>query len=304
MSMPPFLVTGENRRFAEFCDACRQYRYIGLCYGSPGVGKTVSARHYCRWDQIEALYPYGNASEEVLKEVHGSDAIFYTPSVTNSPRQIEYEIHQLCSRLQMLEDEPSRRDAQANLEREHKQAEQERAHLLYHWTLDARAEQPGQVSVLSKVPRPRRTLTGPVRLIIVDEADRLKIGSLEQLRDLFDRSGIGLILIGMPGIEKRLARYPQLYSRVGFVHSFRALTAEEVRRLLVDDWEQLGIHRPGNGMTDEEAIAAIVRITGGNFRLLHRLLAQVGRVLEINGLDVITRKVVEAARASLVIGES
>ena len=303
-SAPPFLVTGENRRFTEFCDACRQYSYIGLCYGPPGVGKTFSARHYARWDQIEALSPYGNASEEALQAVQGCDTVFYTPGVANSPRQVEYELSQLCLRLHMLDEEPNRRETMAHLERTSRQEEQERLHHLYHWSLETKAEQPNQFSVLRKVPQPRRTLPAPARLIVVDEADRLKMGSLEQMRDLFDRTGISLVLIGMPGIEKRLARYPQLYSRVGFVHSFRALNTEEVRRLLTTDWPQLGFTRPANGVAEEEAIAAIVRSTGGNFRLLHRLLAQVGRVLEINGLDVVTRKVVEAARASLVIGES
>lgn len=106
----------------------------------------------------------------------------------------------------------------------------------------------------------------------------------------------------MPGIEKRLARYPQLYSRVGFVHAFRTLRTEEMRRLLAEHWPEMGREMPAAGISDRDAVAAIIRITGGNFQLLHRLLSQIERVLVLNHLDVVTADVVEAARESLVIG--
>jgi hypothetical protein len=88
-----FVVTNEHRRFAEFCDACRRYRYIGLCYGAPGVGKTLSAQHYANWFHLQTYAPYTMASEAEFAPVAGSTTVFYTPEVVNSPRRIEQAIH-------------------------------------------------------------------------------------------------------------------------------------------------------------------------------------------------------------------
>ena len=96
-------------------------------------------------------------------------------------------------------------------------------------------------------------------------------------------------------------RAPQLYSRVGFVHEFHPLTAHAVRELFEHQWLPAGVTLP-NGLNDEEVMATVIRITGGNFRLLHRLLTQIARLVEINALSQITREVVETARESLVIG--
>ena len=42
-----------------------------------------------------------------------------------------------------------------------------------------------------------KAIRDPTSLILVDEAERLKMVSLEAMRDIFDRGGIGLILIGL-----------------------------------------------------------------------------------------------------------
>jgi DNA polymerase III delta prime subunit len=75
----PLVETLEHRRFAEFCDACRRYRYIGLCYGPPGVGKTLSARTYSRWDKVKQSDRWSSGLVETS---------IYTPDVVNAPGNI------------------------------------------------------------------------------------------------------------------------------------------------------------------------------------------------------------------------
>jgi Cdc6-like AAA superfamily ATPase len=63
--------------------------YIGLCYGPPGVGKTLSARHYADWDRVASADPYAGRAAFRSDEVPGNGCVLYTATVVNSPRQIE-----------------------------------------------------------------------------------------------------------------------------------------------------------------------------------------------------------------------
>jgi len=209
MDAPPeeFIVTKEYRRFGEFADAVRRDRYIGLCYGTPGVGKTLSTRHYARWDLIESARPGYFWRGEPPAAALPCRTVVYTAPVVGAPRVIERDVREGRQRLSLLVED---------------------AVLALH------SEAGGEAG---------KRVTDYTELLIVDEADRLKLAGLEQVRDIYDRDGIGLILVGMPGLEKRMARYPQLYSRVGFVHHYRPLGSEELRFVLEHKWEQLG--RPG-----------------------------------------------------------
>ena len=65
-----------------------------------------------------------------------------------------------------------------------------------------------------------------------------------------------------------------------------------------------GIKLPSMASVGQETIATKIRVPGGNFRLLARLLTQIERILKINDFNCVTRFVVETARETLVIGST
>ena len=261
-----FVATKEHRRFAEFAATVRRHRYVGLCYGPAGVGKTLSARRLARRDKAEPLLADWRHRDGTEHAVHHAlargRAVFYTPTVGGPLREVRDDLGDLLRRVEGCID------------------------LALH---------PGRVMPeVSRTPR--------VELLVIDEAERLSFQSLEYVRDVFDSTGLGVILIGTPGLERRLERYPQLYSRIGFAHHYRTLSGDELAFVLTRHWRRLGLALDEADFTDHQTVAAIARITSGNFRLLHRLFVQIERIMRINDLTVVTEDVVDAARSTLIIG--
>jgi DNA transposition AAA+ family ATPase len=86
--LPVFVETIEYKRFVEFCEACRRDRYIGLWYGPPGVGKTLSAIHHSRVQKIVPLDCW-NAEASDAKPI---DTVLFTPEVVNTPSRVENDV--------------------------------------------------------------------------------------------------------------------------------------------------------------------------------------------------------------------
>lgn len=189
--------TLEHRRFSEFCDACRRYQYIGLCYGSPGVGKTLSARSYSHWEKVNEANPLeaGPTGAAIL------DTVFYTPSVVNAPKVIEADLKRSRGTLRSLAKRP------LQLEKEERLASIRRRDEDYDRQFWKNAVgrpglpelQPRYEDVAREYTARELQIRDPTTLVIVDEADRLRMASLEQIRATFDAGEIGMVLIGMPG---------------------------------------------------------------------------------------------------------
>ena len=146
----------------EFADAVRRGHTIGLCFGSAGVGKTLSARRYAHYEKAHDLLTYwGPRSDndaKIYAALNRSRTVLYTPSVLTTPRTLKDELTQAITRTNMCIEQ----------------------HLV----------PPGTATPEAWGWRHGRNY---VELIIVDEAERLRPAALELLRDRYDRDDIALI---------------------------------------------------------------------------------------------------------------
>lgn len=264
--MNKFINTKPYKQFSEFCKACHNDKIIGLCYGPAGVGKTESARYYSKWYQInKSIEGYCSPTPIPACSIKRLNSILYTPSLLDQPTQVIHTIKEMQRKFSWIKEKD-----------------------IYGEDIPMHAREENR---------------NFAELLIIDEAERLKPQSFELIREIYDGGKTTFIFIGMPGIAKTLERYPQLYSRVGFVHQFKNLGKMEVEFILNKHLAKLGIEIDENDFTDQEVVSAIIRITNGNFRLINRVLKQSFRIMKVNRITILTKEIVDAARNCLLIGE-
>ena len=278
-----FLVTKEHKRFVEFCNACYEYEYIGICHGYPGIGKTMSATKYSRQDEISEIKIIGGSAEDNLhvpSDLADVKSTLFTPIPGKT----------VTSNFNLLS---------TNIRRTN------RVIISAREKINPIVNPPNcplfEIRESAEIIHPQNECC---EIIIVDEAERLTYAGVEMVRDFYDRDQTvkAIIFIGMPGLEKRMSRYPQLYSRVGFVHEYKAMSKDEMIFILERYWQNLDSKLNLDDFADHEAMTEVIKIVNGNFRLLNRLFTQISRIMKLNNLSHITKEVIEASRECLLIG--
>lgn len=122
------------------------------------------------------------------------------------------------------------------------------------------------------------------KIIIVDEIDYLiEKHTVETLRDLHDKTGCPIVLVGMGCADKKLARYPHLTDRIYKTLKFEQFNQDDILDIL-------------NQLTDlnftEDAINYLATRTN-QFRQLVKLINKIEKLAETNQIKEIDEQLLK-----------
>ena len=114
------------------------------------------------------------------------------------------------------------------------------------------------------------------KVIIVDEVDYLIDKSIiETLRDLHDKTGCPVVLVGMGAVDKKLARYPHLMDRIYKKLKFEKFNSDDIKEILTE-------------LTDlkfkDDAIEYLATRTN-QFRQLVKLINRIEKLMKTNQIE-------------------
>jgi DNA polymerase III delta subunit len=118
---------------------------------------------------------------------------------------------------------------------------------------------------------------------------------LEAICDFAEDHKPGIVLLGMPGFDRRIRNYDQINNLVGFYHIFNTPRTDELRAILEARWQHQQV------TIEDGAIKMLEKVTSSNIRKLVNINAEMSRVCELNSISIITPDLVKLASKTLLL---
>ncbi|OYE04982.1 transposase [Nostoc sp. 'Peltigera membranacea cyanobiont' 232] len=136
-----------------------------------------------------------------------------------------------------------------------------------------------------------------VEILIIDEADRLKPETFADVRDIYDKLGIAVVLVGTDRLDAVMKRDEQVYNRFRACHRFGKLSGDDFKKT-VKAWEDniLKLPVPSN-LISKAMLGILTSATEGYIGRLDEILREAAIRSLSRGLKKIDKAVLqEAAR--------
>jgi hypothetical protein len=123
--------------------------------------------------------------------------------------------------------------------------------------------------------RTLRVLKGcGVEMLMIDEADRLKPKTFAEVRDIFDKLEISVILVGTDRLDAVIKRDEQVYNRFRACHRFGKLSGDDFKRA-VEIWEKQVLQLPvASNLSSKTMLKTLGEATGGYIGLMDMILRE------------------------------
>lgn len=147
-----------------------------------------------------------------------------------------------------------------------------------------------------------KSLKGSDRLIIIDEAEKMMPRTLEYLRRIRDKAGIGIVLAGTERLSSLINRehgqFDQIRSRVGFwPQLIKGIKQDDAYQIIDANWER---YWGDDSVTGDSVKSMCWRLCRGSCRLLAEDLIPAVRDYGLNRGNELTAELVkEVAKAAL-----
>ena len=113
-----------------------------------------------------------------------------------------------------------------------------------------------------------------VEMVIIDEADRLKPKTFAEVRDIFDKLEIPVILVGTDRLDTVIKRDEQVYNRFRSCHRFGKFSGEDFKRT-VEIWEKQILKLPvASHLSSKKILKTLGEATGGYIGLMDMILRE------------------------------